>query len=126
MGYRSEVVLAIAKELIPFFVLLFPKDGVEKMVLNESDIFDRDYGGEKAWLIAWQDVKWYEDYPDVAAIEKFVTDAESDEYSFTDDDGNEIKSSELIRFVRAGEAPDDIEVRGDGFWDIRPETSIVW
>ena len=127
MGYRSQVVLAISKELIPFLMLATSKNKeAEALVFQSADAFDRDYGGDKSWLLHWDCIKWYESYPDVDAIEKFVSEAECDEYNITDDDGNEVSSSDLIRFVRVGEDNDDIEVRGNGFWDIHPVTSIVW
>ena len=127
MGYRSQVVLAIIKELIPFLMLATSKNKeAEALVFRCADKFDRDYGGDKSWLLHWDSIKWYESYPSVDAIEKFVTEAESDEYNITDDDGNEVSSSDLVRFVRVGEDNDDIEVRGNGFWDIHPVTSINW
>jgi hypothetical protein len=127
MGYRSQVVLAISKELIPFLMLATSKNKeAEALVFQSADTFDRDYGGDKSWFFHWDCIKWYESYPDVDAIEKFVSEAECDEYNITDDDGNEVSSSDLIRFVRVGEDNDDIEVRGNGFWDIHPVTSIVW
>ncbi|MEK9768908.1 MAG: hypothetical protein VW683_08325 [Betaproteobacteria bacterium] len=127
MGYRSQVVLAISKELIPFLMLATSKNKeAEALVFRSADTFDRDYGGDKSWFLHWDCIKWYESYPDVDAIEKFVSEAECDEYNITDDDGNEVSSSDLIRFVRVGEDNDDIEVRGNGFWDIHPVTSIVW
>jgi len=55
-----------------------------------------------------------------------VTEAECDEYNITDDGGNKVSSSDLVRFVRVGEDNDDIVVRGNGFWDIHPVTSINW
>ena len=127
MGYRSQVVLAISKELIPFLMLATSKNKeAEALVFRGADKFDRDYGGDKSWLLHWDNIKWYESYPSVDAIEKFVTEAESDEYKITDDDGNKVYSSDLVRFVRVGEDNDDIEVRGNGFWDIHPVTSINW
>ena len=127
MGYRSQVVLAISKELIPFLMLATSKNKeAEALVFRSADKFDRDYGGDKSWLFHWDNIKWYESYPDVDAIEQFVTEAESDEYKITDDDGNEVYSSDLVRFVRVGEDNDDITVRGNGFWDIHPVTSINW
>jgi hypothetical protein len=127
MGYRSQVVLAISKELIPFLMLATSKNKeAEALVFRSADIFDRDYGGDKSWLLHWDHIKWYESYPDVDAIEQFVTEAECDEYKITDDDGNEVYSSDLVRFVRVGEDNDDITVRGNGFWDIHPVTSINW
>ena len=127
MGYRSQVVLAISKELIPFLMLATSKNKeAEALVFRSADMFDRDYGGDKSWLLHWDNIKWYESYPDVDAIEQFVTEAESDEYKITDDDGNKLHSSDLVRFVRVGEDNDDITVRGHGFWDIHPVTSINW
>jgi len=127
MGYRSQVVLAISKELIPFLMLATSNNKeAEALVFQHADKFDRDYGGDKSWLLHWDSIKWYESYPDVGAIEQFVTEAECDEYSITDDDGNKVYSSDLVRFVRVGEDNDDITVRGNGFWDIGPVTSINW
>lgn len=127
MGYRSQVVLAISKELIPFLMLATSKNKeAEALVFRCADKFDRDYGGDKSWLLHWDSIKWYESYPSVDAIEKFVTEAESDKYNIIDDDGNKVSSSDLVRFVRVGEDTDDIEVRGHGFWDIHPVTSINW
>ena len=85
-----------------------------------------DKGGDKSWLLMWDNIKWYESYPDVDAIELFVHEANSDKYNITDDDGNKVHSSDLVRFVRVGEDNDDITVRGNGFWDIHPVTSINW
>ena len=127
MGYRSQVVLAISKELIPFLMLATSKNKeAEELVFRSADTFDRDYGGDKSWFLHWDCIKWYESYPDVDAIEKFVSEAECDEYNITDDDGNEVSSSDLIRFVRVGEDTGDIEVRGNGYWDITPYTYIQY
>ena len=127
MGYRSQVVLAISKELIPFLMLATSKSKeAEALVFRSADKFDRDYGGDKSWLLMWDNIKWYESYSSVDAIEQFVAEAESDDYNITDDDGNKVHSSDLVRFVRVGEDTDDITVRGNGFWDIHPVTSINW
>lgn len=127
MGYRSQVVLAISKELIPFLMLATSKNKeAEALVFRCADTFDRNYGGDKSWLLHWDSIKWYESYPDVDAIEKFISEAECDEYNITDDGGNKVSSSDLVRFVRVGEDNDDIVVRGNGFWDIHPVTSINW
>jgi hypothetical protein len=127
MGYRSQVVLAISKELIPFLMLATSKNKeAEALVFRNADKFDRDYCGDKSWLLHWDSIKWYLSYPDVGAIEKFITEAECDEYNITDDDGNEVLSSDLIRFVRVGEDNGDIEVRGSGYLDITPVTYIEY
>jgi hypothetical protein len=124
MGYRSQVVLAISKHLIPFLMLKVSQNKeAEALVFNHADEFDRDYQGDKSWLIRFDAIKWYESYEDIQTIEKFIDEACNDEYEF-EIDGKPEGSSEHIRFVKVGEESDDIELRGDGFWDIYPSTSI--
>ena len=126
MGYRSQVVLAISKHLTPFLTLKVTQNkAAESLVFADADTFDRDYGGDKSWLIVWDSIKWYESYEDIQALEKFIEEACSDEYEF-EVDGQAEASSEHIRFVKVGEESDDIECRGDGFWDIYPTTSICY
>ena len=124
MGYRSQVVLAISKHLTPFLTLAASQNAAAPaLVFKDADTFDRDYGGDKSWLIAWDGIKWYESYEDIQTLEKFVQEATSDEYKF-EVDGEIQASSEHIKFVRVGEESDDIEMSGDGFWEIYPSTSI--
>ncbi len=124
MGYRSQVVLAISKHLTPFLTLATSQNAeAQALVFKHHDIFDRDYQGDKSWLITWDSIKWYESYEDIQVIEKFVSEAICDEYEF-EVEGNKELSSEHIRFVRVGEETGDIEMMGDGFWDIYPHTQI--
>ena len=126
MGYRSQVVLAIGKELIPFFMMkLSQNKEAEALVFKHADEFERDYQGDKSWLIRWDSIKWYESYEDIQCLNKFIEDATSDEFEF-EIDGNVQSSAEHIRFVKVGEESDDIETLGDGFWDIYPHTSISY
>jgi len=124
MGYRSQVVLAISKHLTPFLTLAASQNtGAQALVFTDADEFDRDYQGDKSWLIRWDAIKWYESFDDIQALELFIQKATSDEYSF-EVDGQNQNSSEHIRFVRVGEDTGDVEISGDGFWDIYPHTSI--
>ena len=126
MGYRSQVVLAISKHLTPFLTLAASQnEEAQALVFKYADTFERDYGGDKSWLIAWDGIKWYESYEDIQTIEKFVQEAASDEFEF-EVNGEIQASSEHIRFVRVGEETGDIEMMGDGFWDIYPHTSISY
>jgi len=126
MGYRSQVVLAITKHLTPFFTLKVTQNkAAESLVFADADTFDRDYGGDKSWLLVWDSIKWYESYEDIQALELFIQEASSDEYEF-EVDGEAQASSEHIRFVRVGEESGDIELLGDGFWDIYPNTHICY
>ena len=124
MGYRSQVVLAISKHLTPFLTLACSQvPEAQSLVFKDADTFDRDYGGDKSWLLVWDDIKWYESYDDIGTIEKFISEAVCDEYEF-EVDGKKQHSSDHIRFVRVGEDSGDIDVMGDGFWDIYPNTHI--
>ena len=127
MGYRSQVVLAISKHLTPFLHLATSKSSdAEELVFKDHDTFDRDYGGDKSWLLVWDNIKWYnESYDGIKAIQGFVDAAADDEYEF-EIDGEAQSSSEHIRFVRIGEETDDNEVQGFGFWDIGIERSISY
>lgn len=116
MGYRSDVVLAIGKELTPFLLLATSQcKQAEELVFQHHDLFDRDY--YEGWLLRWESIKWYEGYKDIDAIQKFVDAACADEYKI-EEDGKERNSSEYIKFVRVGEDSSDVEMQGEGFWDI--------
>jgi len=126
MGYRSQVVMAISKELIPFLLLATSKcKETEELVFKYGNL-DRNYENDKSWLLVWDGIKWYEGYSDIDAIEKFIDDAESGDWAITNDDGQDVHSEELFRFVRVGEEFGDIDVRGSGYWDISPVTSIQY
>ena len=126
MGYRSQVVLAISKHLTPFLTLATSQNTeAQSLVFKYADTFERDYGGAKSWLIVWDGIKWYDSYEDIQTICKFIDDAICDEYQF-EIDGELQSSAEHIRFVRVGEDSGDIEMLGDGFWDIYPSTHISY
>ena len=126
MGYRSQVVMAISKELVPFLLLATSKcKETEELVFKYGNL-DRNYENDKSGLLVWEDIKWYEGYSDIDAIEKFMDDAESGDWVITNDDGQDVHSEELFRFVRVGEEFGDIDVRGSGYWDITPVTSIQY
>ena len=126
MGYRSQVVLAISKHLTPFLTLATSQNAeAQSLVFKYADTFERDYGGDKSWLIVWDGIKWYDSYQDIQTICKFIDEAICDEYQF-EIDGELQSSAEHIRFVRVGEDSGDIEMLGDGFWDIYPSTHISY
>ena len=134
MGYRSQVVLAISKQLRPaFMAALAPNKEATALVFNHHDTLDLNYGGDGSLLVVWNGIKWYtgmgREYSEIDLIDKFVDEAESDEWEFEEDplapaSGAGAASSEHFRFVKVGEESDDIECRGEGFWDIYPSTMI--
>ena len=121
MGYRSEVILALDAKLVPALMTAFAKcEQTQKMCTQDTDNLETDYDGEGNWLMRWDHIKWYDSYPEVAMIEKFIEGLECEdlsEFGLKDDD-NAADYSELFKFVRIGEDMDDNEVRGYGFEDI--------
>ena len=133
MGYRSQVVLAISKQLRPaFMAALAPNKEATALVFNHHDTLDLAYGGDGSLLVVWDGIKWYSGTGDnvIDLIDKFVDDAGCDTWEFENDPedlhGPESASSEHFRYVKVGEESDDIECRGEGFWDIYPHTSISY
>ena len=117
MGYRSQVVLAIAEPLIPQFMVTMAKSPQARAMCFGDAEPQRDFQGEKGSLFfEWDSIKWYEGYEEVQAIEDFINWAE---------DKLEIDGKEHFRFVRIGEEYDDIETRGWGF-DIHPTRRIEY
>jgi hypothetical protein len=125
MGYRSQVVLAISKQLRPaFMAALAPNKDATALVFNDHDMLDLDYGSDGSLLVVWDSIKWYSGTGDnvIELIDKFIDDASGDTWGF--DENESSGSSEHFRFVKVGEESDDITCVGDGFWDIYPSTMI--
>jgi len=126
MGYRSQVVLAISKHLVPFMLLATSKNkATEELVFKNTDTFNRDYCGDKSWLMVWDSIKWYDSYEEISTIMEFVEKAATDHIEF-EVDGELQSSAEHIRFVYVGEDAGNVEVMGDAFWDIYVHTQISY
>ncbi len=118
MGYRSEVVLAIDAKIVPALMTAFAKcEETQKLCTQHVDNLDTDYEGAGNWLMRWDHIKWYDSFPDVAMIEKFIEGLDSDDLSEFGLKSEE-PLAELYKFVRIGEDMDDSESRGYGFEDI--------
>ena len=106
MGYRSEVVFAVAPPLVDKFLAVMAasekvrdlikynesyKEGIRFNFYNEGDI-----------VVNLSSIKWYEGYEEVDKIKEFFDEA------VNANDGSE----ECIRFIRIGEDPQDQEVIG--------------
>jgi hypothetical protein len=120
MGYRSQVVLAISKHLTPFLTLAASQNTeAQSLVFKHADTFDRDYGGDKSWLMVWDGIKWYDSYEDIQAIEKFVQEACADEYEF------EIEGKAELFLDSRTEAVQEIAVELKRISDIEIEIKLV-
>jgi len=118
MGYRSEVALAVSKDVMAQFLTTMARSPKARSLCFEySDEIVKDYDEEGALLFKWDSIKWYSGYEDIDALVDFMDwcDAEEDE-----------DMSEGYKFVRVGEESEDIESRGFGFMYLYPRTTINW
>lgn len=132
MGYRSQVVLAIAPEAAHAFMALQAKHPEVMALCNDADEFMSGYETEGDYFMHWSDIKWYEDYPEIDSLMRFITavtsDEDLDDYGESERpqnlEGGDIPWDFFIRFIRLGESHEDIEDLGGGFDDICISRSI--
>ena len=132
MGYRSEVVLVVGKEVMPQFMVTLAKSAEARaLCFDEAQRMD-DYDGKGNMLFAWDHIKWYDSDEGIAAIGDFLDWCDSEHVPVSDEQKAQDKSptpvthvdgDECYRFVRIGEEIEDIEERGYGF-DIHVNRSI--
>ena len=106
MGYRSDVAIAIHKDLQGEFFTFLNTERLMADIFGERSDFtlDKDYKGEGHWLFTADQIKWYatwDEFADIQMFEKFMD-------TMQEDDDKE----EKFRFLRIGEELEDIEYRG--------------
>jgi len=107
MGYRSEVVIAISKDLMPHFLTVFAKEpGCRTMVFKDHDYMNEDYDGKETFVVSWSSIKWYEQYPEVGALSQFIDKCDGDEIEGIEEPW------EHFRFRRLGEEVEDMVEKG--------------
>ena len=107
MGYRSEVVIAISKDLMPHFLTVFAKEpGCRPMVFKDHDYMNENYDGEETFIVSWSGIKWYEGYPEIDALNHFLDKCEGDEIEGIEEPW------EHFRFLRLGEDVEDMVEKG--------------
>ena len=123
MGYRSEVVLVVGKEVMPQFMVTMAKcQEARSMCWGDAERV-MDYDEEGAILFRWDRIKWYDSYEEIRAIEDFMDWCDSED---VDVDGTTYQALEFFRFVRLGEEVEDVVMRGHGFWDVGVARSIEY
>ena len=110
MGYRSDVAIAIHKDLHGDFLTFLNTEKLMAEIFGDRSDFhlDKDYQGEGHWLFTCNGIKWYatwDEYTDIQMFEKF----------FDRMDENQ-KTEDMYRFIRIGEEDNDIDRRG-AWWD---------
>ena len=127
MGYRSEVVLAVHKQVMgKFLQLVGQHQDMKALCFSHADEVREDYNGEGNFLFRWSSIKWYEDYAGINAINEFMEwchENDIKDENFPED--RQPTGDEFFRFVRVGEDQDDIVQ--DGYcedFSVHPCTSI--
>ena len=131
MGYRSQVVFAVAPELMPHFMAVLAKSQpARELCFAHADETINDYIDEGSRLMKWDDVKWYDSYPCVRAITDFMDWADDQEFPTTmgnmTDEIENMEGSMFYRFVEIGEEMDDVTIRGDAYWDINVRREVCY
>jgi hypothetical protein len=111
MGYRSEVAIA-------FYSVDDDSKAVIKLWLDENlpfkdwskDEFWKEVRGGTGWIFHAEEVKWYESYPDVQAVEKAM-----DRFRKLFIDESNVGA---LEFARIGETYEDIEFENWGDSDL--------
>ena len=131
MGYRSDVVLAIAPEAASAFMALCAKYPKVLELCHEADEFKSGYEQEGDYFMYWADIKWYDSSPEIEALNEFVEMMESDnltDYGESErpksDDGSPNQWGEYFKFLRVGEDLDDTEDKGWGFSNVHISRTI--
>lgn len=99
MGYRSDVTISITKEGYSRLVSMCDEAKVEHPLMSRDVLPDFVTLFEGCVVFGWDDIKWYEDFPEVKAVSEAV--------SALDEEGVP------LRFVRVGEDPEDVDELGD-------------
>lgn len=99
MGYRSEVGIKCREKAFE----LFRKAIIEHMFIPD-EVYRNQYD---EYTIVWSYVKWYDDYPEVSAIETVMRKLDGGSYRDDPEYG--------YRFCRIGEDPDDNEDRDNTY-----------
>lgn len=77
MGYRSDVALAMKEERFKELIKTMDDKTAAEFVSGA------DFKEREEWvLVYFSDVKWYDDYPEVKAVNNFISDLDEEDYSY--------------------------------------------
>ena len=108
MGYRSDIAIAIHKDLQGDFLTFLNTEKLMAEIFGDRSDFhlDKDYQDEGHWLFTAGSIKWYatwDEYADIQMFEKFFKTMREEE------------KEGKFRFIRIGEEIEDIEYRGEWY-----------
>ena len=126
MGYRSEVVLAVHKQVMgKFLQLIGQNDEMKTLCFSDAEVTE-NYNGDGNFLFRWSGIKWYEEYAGINAVNEFMEwchDTMIEDKNYPED--RQPQGDEFFKFLRVGEESDDIE--HDGYcedFEIYTQTTI--
>lgn len=113
MGYRSEVLLALKPKAQALLSTYIARGGAVAHFFTDEvcDEIDKRSDGDVTYH--WDHVKWYETYPEIAAVTDFMARLDDEDLE------------EEYKFVRIGEDDDDNETHGCGF-EVGITRAISW
>jgi len=135
MGYRSEVVLVVGKEVMPQFMVTMAKSPQARAMCFGDAERHEDYEEKGNMLFKWDSIKWYDSYEEIRAIEDFLDWCDSEHVPVSDEQKAQDKSptpvthvdgDECYKFIRIGEEYEDIETRGCGFWGVGVNREVAY
>ena len=121
MGYRSEVVLIVGKEVMPQFMVTMAKSPDARALCFGEAKRQEDYEEKGNMLFSWFDIKWYDSYEGVAAIQDFLDWCDSEHVPVSEEQAKadmsptpitHVDGDQCYRFIRVGEESDDNVERG--------------
>jgi hypothetical protein len=106
----------------------------QKLCTKYVDTLDTDYQGDGNWLMVWNEIKWYESYPDVGPVVAFIEAMSCDDLTeYGMNNGESLPDAEqhetldaFYSFCRIGEDCEDVERMGHAFDDIAVQRSISY
>ena len=106
MGYRSEVVFAVAPPLVDKFLAVMAASEKVRDLIKYNESYKEgirfNYYNEGDIVVNLTGIKWYEDFEEVKKITEFFDEVQSES----------IDNDEHFRFIRIGEDDSDKEVMG--------------
>ena len=115
MGYRSDIKAAFYPEKDEDFPLI--KLWVDEHIMRTQDFWPyriAKRGGYRFILFEIDDVKWYDNYPEVAAFNNALVEFEN---LFGYGEGTDAPRA-FMEFIRLGEDPTDVEERSSDSFEV--------
>ena len=106
MGYRSRVAISLSDAAVETIKSAIKLDKNLRELVNDSEEPTLDHG-----RIYFSDIKWYEGYPEIDAMENFLSQLDEEDYGF----------------IRIGEDYEDVEEKGEPYtYEMYVSREIEW